>query len=67
MRAEARRKVMLTTVKTMMTKRRFSKLDSVDPAGEWHDLCFNKLRKKPRAFPDSNFVQVARFLDDSFQ
>ena len=34
MRAVVRRKVMVTTVKTMMINRRVSKLDAVDPAGE---------------------------------
>ena len=34
MRAVVRRKVMVTTVKTMMINRRVLKLDAVDPAGE---------------------------------
>ena len=54
---------MATTVKTMMINRRVSKLDAVHPAGECHNLCFYKLGKKSSAFPESNFAQVARFLD----
>ena len=53
----------MINVRTMMINRRVPKLDSIDLARQWHDFCFNKLRKKSRAFPESNFAQVVRFLD----
>ena len=46
MRAVVMRKVMVTTMKTMMINRRVSKLNAVHLAGEWQDLCFNKLKKR---------------------
>ena len=68
LRALVRRRVMVTTVKAMMINGRVSKLDAVDPAEEWHDLCFlNKLRKNPGPFKSQTFLKLHVFSIDSFQ
>ena len=50
-----------------MINQRVSKLDSVDLAEEWHDLCFNKLRKNPGPFQSQTFLKLHDFSVDSFQ
>ena len=44
-----------------------SKLDAIDPAGEWHDSCFCKLRKIPGPFQSQTLLKLHVFSIDSFQ
>ena len=57
---------MVTTVKTMMTNRHV-KLDAINPAGERHDLSYNKLRKNSGPFQSQTFLKLHVFLIDTFQ
>ena len=46
--------------------KRFEDGRSLDPAGEWHDLCFNKLRKNSGPFQSQTLLKLQVFSIDSF-